>query len=52
LHQNPEGKRILGELLIDRFVPVQAQWYDNVKKMRLDLGQTRGPTHGSEESQK
>lgn len=41
LHQEPEGKRILGELLIDRFVPVQKQWYDNVRKMRLDLAQTR-----------
>jgi len=52
LHQDPEGKRILGELLIDRFVTVQEQWYDNVRKMRLNLAQTREPSYGSKEFQK
>jgi phosphonate transport system substrate-binding protein len=33
MHQDPEGKKILTELMIDRFIPVRDEWYDSVRKM-------------------
>ena len=34
MHQNSEGDRILKELMIDRFVPPQENWYDTVRHMK------------------
>lgn len=38
MHQDPEGKKILAELMIDRFIPPQEEWYDSLREMaqRLD----------------
>lgn len=33
MHENPEGHRILGELMIDRFVSPEKGWYAPVKTM-------------------
>jgi phosphonate transport system substrate-binding protein len=33
MHEDPEGKRILDELLIDYFAPPQSDWYAPVKAM-------------------
>jgi phosphonate transport system substrate-binding protein len=33
LHQDPEGKRILRELMIDRFIAPREEWYDNLRQM-------------------
>jgi len=33
MHQDPEGKKILAELMIDRFIAPQEEWYDNLRKM-------------------
>jgi len=33
MHQDPEGKRILTELMIDRFIAPQEAWYDNLRQM-------------------
>ena len=33
MHRNNEGKKILDELLIDRFVPVEERWYKPVRNL-------------------
>jgi phosphonate transport system substrate-binding protein len=33
MHEDPEGKRILDELMIDYFAPPKAEWYTPVKAM-------------------
>jgi phosphonate transport system substrate-binding protein len=33
MHQDPNGRRILRELLIDRFVAPQEEWYDAIRLM-------------------
>lgn len=33
MHQEPEGKKILSALMIDRFVPVEEQWYQPVRRL-------------------
>ena len=45
MHQDPEGRHLLGELMIDRFVPVQDQWYDSVRKMHLQLTRFKDKPH-------
>jgi phosphonate transport system substrate-binding protein len=37
MHQDPEGKRILSELMIDRFIPPQEEWYENLKQMHRQV---------------
>ena len=37
MHQDPEGKRILSELMIDRFMPPQEEWYENLKQMHRQV---------------
>ncbi len=37
MHQDPEGKKIISELLIDRFVNPQDEWYDSIREINLKL---------------
>jgi len=37
MHQDPEGRRILKELLIDRFVAPKEDWYDPILNMKLTI---------------
>lgn len=37
MHQDPEGQKILNELLIDRFISPHDEWYDSIRKMNLIL---------------
>ena len=37
MHQDPEGKKILTELMIDRFIAPQEEWYDNLKQMHRQV---------------
>lgn len=37
MHQDSEGRRILKELLIDRFVAPKEDWYDPILKMKLTI---------------
>jgi phosphonate transport system substrate-binding protein len=37
MHEDLEGKRILGELMIDRFIAPREEWYDTIRKMKQDL---------------
>lgn len=44
MHQDPEGKKILAGLLIDRFLPLQEEWYEPIRSMQRHL------THLKEQS--
>ena len=37
MHQDPEGQKILNELLIDRFISPRDEWYDSIRKINLNL---------------
>ncbi len=37
MHQDPEGQKILNELLIDRFINPRDEWYDSIRKINLNL---------------
>jgi phosphonate transport system substrate-binding protein len=47
LHQNPEGKRILESLLIDRFVAPQEEWYEPARAMIASLPGTPKDHHAT-----
>ncbi len=37
MHQDPEGRKILAELMIDRFIPPREEWYDSLRGMTQRL---------------
>ncbi|NTW36843.1 MAG: phosphate/phosphite/phosphonate ABC transporter substrate-binding protein, partial [Syntrophobacteraceae bacterium] len=37
MHEDPEGAKILGELMIDRFVAPQEGWYDSIRQLEQEL---------------
>jgi phosphonate transport system substrate-binding protein len=37
MHQDPEGQKILTELMIDRFIPPKEEWYENLRQMQRHL---------------
>jgi phosphonate transport system substrate-binding protein len=37
MHQDPEGQKILNELLIERFISPRDEWYDSIRKIHLNL---------------
>jgi phosphonate transport system substrate-binding protein len=37
MHRDPEGKQILDELMIDRFVVAKEEWYDTIRQMKRTL---------------
>lgn len=37
MHQDPEGGKILNELMIDRFIPPNEEWYEGIREMKRDL---------------
>lgn len=45
MHQDPEGKKILSELMIDRFIPPRDEWYDSVRQMQQQLVRLREEAH-------
>jgi phosphonate transport system substrate-binding protein len=42
MHQDPEGKPILSELMIDRFIPLKEEWYAGLRQMQQYLAQKKG----------
>lgn len=50
MHQDPEGKRLLDELMINRFVEPREEWYDSIRRMKEKLGSVGKRVHGSEKS--
>ena len=45
MHQDPEGKKILAELMIDRFIPPQEAWYENLRRMNQSLAGQKDKPH-------
>lgn len=45
MHEEPEGGRILSELIIDRFVEPEEAWYDSIRQMVQGLNKTGKETH-------
>jgi phosphonate transport system substrate-binding protein len=37
MHQDPNGRKIISELMIDRFVNPRDEWYDSIRNMNLKL---------------
>ena len=37
MHQDPNGKKIISELMIDRFVNPRDDWYDSIRNINLKL---------------
>jgi len=37
MHQDPNGRKIISELMIDRFVNPRDEWYDSIRKINLQL---------------
>jgi phosphonate transport system substrate-binding protein len=37
MHEDPKGRAILNELMIDRFIEPNDQWYDSIRKINLEL---------------
>ncbi len=43
MHEDQEGKRILAELLIDRFIPLKEEWYQPIRDMQEKLAHLKEP---------
>ena len=41
MHEDPEGQKILRELMIDRFVAPQEQWYDSIRQLEQTVALTQ-----------
>jgi phosphonate transport system substrate-binding protein len=41
MHEDPEGQKILRELMIDRFVAAQEQWYDSIRQLEQKVALTQ-----------
>jgi len=37
MHQDPQGKAILKELMLDKFIVPKDKWYDSIRKINLEL---------------
>lgn len=47
MHEDPAGKRILDELMIEQFVPPKEEWYDSILRMKQDLLLLEKATHAT-----
>ncbi|RJR40107.1 MAG: phosphate/phosphite/phosphonate ABC transporter substrate-binding protein [Deltaproteobacteria bacterium] len=45
MHRDPEGKKILGELMIDRFIAPQEEWYANLKQIYRQVAGGKDKPH-------
>jgi phosphonate transport system substrate-binding protein len=41
MHENADGKRILEELMIDRFVAPREEWYDSIRQLERTVGNSQ-----------
>jgi phosphonate transport system substrate-binding protein len=48
MHQDPEGKKILMELMIDRFIPAQEEWYEKLRQMYRQVAIEKDKYHAPE----
>jgi phosphonate transport system substrate-binding protein len=47
MHQDPEGNKILAELMIDRFIPPRDELYDTVRQMEQQLARMKEEPHAA-----
>ncbi len=52
MHQDPEGRRILGELFIDRFIPLKEEWYEPIQRLHQKLAQLKEQSNAAPKSEK
>jgi phosphonate transport system substrate-binding protein len=45
MHQDPEGKKILTELMIDRFIAPREEWYDNLRQVYRQVAGEKPKSH-------
>ena len=45
MHQDPEGQKLLNELLIDRFIPLREEWYETLKQISQYLARRKDLAH-------
>jgi phosphonate transport system substrate-binding protein len=45
MHQDPEGKKILAGLQIDRFLPLEEDWYEPIRSMHRRLARLKDQPH-------
>jgi len=45
MHQDPEGQKLLNELMIDRFIPLKEEWYETLKQMNQYLSGRKDLSH-------
>jgi phosphonate transport system substrate-binding protein len=48
MHLEPEGKKILIKLMIDRFVSPEEKWYEPIRQMRYALKHPGDPAHATQ----
>jgi phosphonate transport system substrate-binding protein len=47
MHHDPNGKKIISELMIDRFVNPRDEWYDSIRNINLKLASLEKETHAA-----
>ena len=50
MHLNPEGKKILAELMIERFSATKEIWYDSIRQMKQNLSLSEEKTDAKAKS--
>jgi phosphonate transport system substrate-binding protein len=52
MHKDPEGRRILGELFIDRFIPLKEEWYEPIQHLHQKLAQLKEQSNAAPQLEK
>jgi phosphonate transport system substrate-binding protein len=50
MHLDPEGQKILKELMIDQFMAPQDEWYESIRRMDRKVFLPEKKTHASKKS--
>jgi phosphonate transport system substrate-binding protein len=45
MHEDPEGQKILGELMIDRFIEPREEWYQTIRNMKQNVASLIQDSH-------
>jgi hypothetical protein len=48
MHLDPAGKKILENLMIDRFVSPEEGWYEAIRRMKSALKHSGDPEHATQ----
>ena len=47
MHRDPDGKKIIDELMIDRFVSPRDEWYDSIRQINQKLASMEIEPHAA-----